>query len=63
MNLCPAGAPPFDLSAEYKYDALGNRIEKSVDNDGVGGGAAVVTRFAYDAWKKTNQHLVGNTAS
>jgi hypothetical protein len=33
------------------YDAFGNRIEKAHDEDGAGGGSAVVTRFALDGWK------------
>jgi len=45
---------------DFKYDLYGNRIEKSYDADGTGAGNATVTRFAYDAWKNTNQHLVGN---
>ncbi len=50
----------LELSADYGYDPHGNRIEESLDNDGEGGGGATVTRFAYDGWKNTNQHLVGN---
>src|SRR5581483_11259100 len=33
---------PVDLRVEFKYDALGNRVEKSVDLDGDGSGAAEV---------------------
>ncbi|GEM_PF-7072779 len=45
---------------DFKYDVYGNRIEKSYDDDGAGPHSATVTRFAYDAWKNTNQHLIGN---
>ena len=33
---------------DYKYDAFDRRIQKSIDNDGPGAGAAVVTRHVYD---------------
>ena len=49
-----------DLSAVYKYDAFGNRIEQDEDADGAGAGAAVVTKFVLDDWKNNNGHLVGN---
>jgi len=39
---------PITQLVEFKYDALRNRVAKSVDADGDGPGAAVVTRFAYD---------------
>src|SRR5581483_10710292 len=41
---------PIDLRVEFKYDALGNRVEKSVDDDGDGPNDPVITRFAYDGW-------------
>jgi len=43
----------IDLRIEFKYDVFGNRIQKSVDNDGDGPLAAVITKFAYEngnAW-------------
>ncbi|GEM_PF-2594638 len=49
-----------DKQVDFKYDVFGNRIEKSYDDDGAGPHSAIVTRFAYDAWKNTNQHLIGN---
>src|SRR5262249_55488008 len=36
------------MRADYKYDALGNRIEKAEDPDGAGTQGTTVTRFAYD---------------
>ena len=33
---------------DYKYDVFDRRIHKSVDNDGPGAGAAVVSRYVYD---------------
>src|SRR5262249_55513743 len=36
------------MRADYKYDALGNRIEKDVDPDGVGAAGTTVTRFVWD---------------
>ncbi len=56
----PSASGAVDLSAVYKYDTLGNRIEKDVDNDGAGPGAAVVTKFVYDGWKASAGHLTGN---
>ncbi|MBX9680524.1 MAG: RHS repeat-associated core domain-containing protein, partial [Gemmataceae bacterium] len=49
-----------DLSATYKYDVYGNRIEKSADADGVGAGAAVVTKYAYDGWNSAKPRPIGN---
>ncbi len=46
-----------DLTASYKYDALGNRIETDVWTSGVG---TVVTKFALDGWKKSDGHMIGN---
>jgi RHS repeat-associated protein len=37
-----------DLRVEYKYDIFGNRIERSVDDDGDGENVPVAERFAYD---------------
>ena len=53
----------IDREDDFKYDVFGNRTEKSYDSDGAGASPATVTRFAYDAWKNTNQHLVGNENS
>jgi RHS repeat-associated protein len=38
----------LQLRADYKYDALGNRIEEDVDPDGAGPQGTSVTRFGYD---------------
>lgn len=38
----------IDLRVEYAYDVFGNRIERSVDDDGDGAGSAVVEPFAYN---------------
>jgi RHS repeat-associated protein len=38
----------LQMRADYKYDALGNRLEKAVDPDGTGGAGTTTTRFAYD---------------
>src|SRR5262249_24421988 len=35
-------------SVDFKYDALGNRIERDYDADGAGSGAPVVLKMAYD---------------
>jgi hypothetical protein len=42
---------------EFKYDVLGNRIEKKHDSNGDGG---FETTQPYDGWKNVNQGLVGN---
>jgi len=52
--------PLTDKEVDFKYDVFGNRIEKDYDDDGAGQHSATITRFAYDGWKNTNQHLVGN---
>src|SRR5262249_23012301 len=41
------------LRAECTYDAFGNRLQTSVDADGSGPQAAVVTRFAFDGWQSS----------
>ena len=49
----PSAPSAVDLRVEFKYDVLGNRIQKSVDADGDGPGAATIQKFAYagaDAW-------------
>jgi RHS repeat-associated protein len=38
----------IDLTVEYRYEAWGNRIEKSVDLDGPGIGNPTVTKFLLD---------------
>jgi RHS repeat-associated protein len=38
----------LQLRADYKYDALGNRIEVDVDPDGAGMQGTTVTRYGYD---------------
>lgn len=40
----------IDLTVQFTYDAWGNRIAQSVDEDGAGSGAAVVTKFLVDGW-------------
>ncbi|MBX9660816.1 MAG: hypothetical protein K2X00_19850, partial [Nitrospiraceae bacterium] len=50
----------IDLSATYKYDVYGNRIEKSADADGVGSGAAVVTKYAYEGFNPAKRRPIGN---
>lgn len=49
----------LELSAEYRYDAFGNRAQKSVDADGAGAGAAVVTNYALDGWKRAASDTIG----
>jgi RHS repeat-associated protein len=44
------------MSAIYKYDALGNRIETDVTQ----GGATTTTRFAYDGWNPAKSSATGN---
>jgi RHS repeat-associated protein len=56
----PMGTPVLLMEAEYKYDVYGNRVEKSVDADGAGVGAAVLTRFAIDGWNPTKPSPIGN---
>jgi RHS repeat-associated protein len=53
------GTPILQLEANYQYDVFGNRSQKSVDNDGSGGGSAVVTRFAYDGWNPAKPPPIG----
>jgi RHS repeat-associated protein len=50
------------LTAIYKYDAFGNRIEKDVSiRDPITGQTTLtVTQFALDGWKASGGHLVGN---
>jgi RHS repeat-associated protein len=51
MSRVPFSDPssdPVDRRIEFKYDVLGNRVEKSYDADGDGSGTATITRFAYD---------------
>jgi len=44
---------------QYKYDAWGNRIEKTVDTNG-DGNVDSTARFAYDGWKTgPQQSFVG----
>jgi hypothetical protein len=43
-----AGA--LEMTAAYKYDAFGNRIEKDVTTYSGGTGTPTTTRFAYDGW-------------
>jgi len=47
------------LDADYKYDVFGNRTEKSVDPDGAGASAAVVSKFAYDQWNPAKPSPIG----
>src|SRR5262249_45313367 len=44
----------------YKYDAMGNRLERDEDADG-NGSYETVQRFAYDGWK-VHQDAEGNRA-
>ena len=37
-----------DLRVENKYDPLGNRIQRTLDADGDGGGSATVEKYSYD---------------
>jgi RHS repeat-associated protein len=48
------------LLAVYQYDVFGNRIEKSVDFDGDGPNAAVVTRYVLDGWNNSKPTPIGN---
>jgi RHS repeat-associated protein len=47
------------LREDFKYDAWGNRLEKALDADGAGAGAAVTTRFAQDGWDPARAAPVG----
>jgi len=53
------GTAVLQLEANYKYDVLGNRMEKSVDIDGVGAGSATATRYAFDGWNPAKPGAVG----
>jgi RHS repeat-associated protein len=48
----------IDLTATYKYDALGNRIEKDVWTNATG---TVVTKFAMDGWNPDKPPGMGNS--
>ena len=48
----------IDLMVEYKYDAWGNRIEKSVDLDGPGILNPEVMKFALDAWNPRQKRVL-----
>jgi RHS repeat-associated protein len=48
----------IDLTATYKYDALGNRIEKDVWTQSTG---TVVTKFAMDGWNPDKPPSLGNS--
>jgi RHS repeat-associated protein len=54
----------LELSVNYVYDALGNRIEEDVTpyTSGVAG-ATTATRFAYDDWDPALAGSTGNTAN
>ncbi len=52
----------IDLTVLYTYDAWGNRIAKSVDADGAGGGSAVVMKFALDGWNPSKAGGIGQEA-
>lgn len=53
------GTAVLQLEADYRYDVLGNRIEKAVDIDGVGAGSATATRFAHDGWNPAKPSPIG----
>ncbi|MBI2807689.1 MAG: RHS repeat-associated core domain-containing protein [Planctomycetes bacterium] len=53
------GTAVLQSSADYQYDALGNRNQKTVDADGSGGGSAVVTRFALEGWNPAKANPIG----
>jgi len=50
----------LDRTADYVYDAFGNRIAKSVDWDGDGPLNPEVLRFALDGWNSAKATPVGN---
>src|SRR5687767_14553692 len=49
-----------DLEVQFKYDPYGGRIEKSVDDDGIGLNTATVIRFALDGWTTSKPSPIGN---
>jgi RHS repeat-associated protein len=48
-----------DLETDFKYDVFGNRVEKSVDADGAGSGAADATWFAQDGFNSSKPTPIG----
>src|SRR5438552_677050 len=50
----------MDKRDTYGYEGCGNRIEKDVDADGDGSGAAVVSKFALDGWDPAKGSGAGN---
>ena len=49
----------LEKDVEYRYDALGNRVEQDVTPYTSGtAGTTVVSRFAYDMWKASGGHLM-----
>jgi RHS repeat-associated protein len=54
-----AGA--LEMTAAYKYDAFGNRIEKDVTTYSGGTGTPTTTRFAYDGWNPAKAGATGTS--
>ena len=48
-----------ETQVEYKYDALGNRVEVDVTQNGV----TTTTRYGYDMWDPAKAGAIGNSAS
>jgi RHS repeat-associated protein len=53
------GTAVRQMEADYQYDALGNRNQKTVDAEGAGAGSAVVTRYALEGWNPAKSNPVG----
>ena len=60
VERAPTDGGARNFRVDYKYDALGNRIQKAIDNNG-DGVVDITQRYAYDGWKTGPQRsFVGN---